>query len=79
MLNVRWRLQGLREDISEVIFGRDSPYSATSFNVRLTYRMVANIDGTRNFCHVGLRGEVLSGLVITIQVVWRIHGISKVV
>ena len=71
MLYVCRGLQRFGEDVGDVSFGRDSPYSASPLYVVLSDGVVAYVNGARDISHVGLSGEIFCSLVVTVEIVWR--------
>ena len=76
MLYVCRGLQRFGEDVGDVSFGRDSPYSASSLYVVLSDGVVAYVNGARDISHVGLSGEIFCSLVVTVEIVRRVFRVA---
>ena len=66
----RW-LEVFSEDITCVGLSGHSPNPHFAIYVILTDDMMANVNGSRVFIHVGLRGDVFSRLVVSIEEIVR--------
>ena len=72
MLYVCRGLQRFGEDVGDVSFGRNSPYSAAPLYVVLSDGVMAYVNRARYISHVGLSCKIFCSLVVTVGVVWRV-------